>query len=214
MLARLVPLLMAAAVAVLMLALARMGEALKQLKSRIDRLEAPPVDPEPAIAHPPGFHGVRRPMLGAIIEESPSPLDGLGRWPGGRFALAAGGLALVAAIGAMVSSGPRPDPKANADLAMIRAEFDSVKKSVAAHRDSAAATVLAAAPVPAPPAVKPAAKAIPTKASPKRAPEPPVRVAAAAPSKATADRGVRGAKLPPPPSLTAAPPVARIDSIR
>lgn len=208
MLARLTPLLMAAAVAVLMLALARMGEAMKQLKGRIDSLEAPPAEPEPDLVHPPGFHGVRRPMLGAIIEESPSPLEGIGRWPGGRLALAAGGLALLGAFGAVLSSGPRPDPKAAAELTAVRARLDSLQTALTALKAADTATVLAAATGQAR-----AAEATPPKRAPTR-PVPAPRVVAANRTKGASDRPRRGATLPPPPSLTGAPPVTKIDSIR
>ncbi len=135
---------MAAAVAVLIFALARIGGALKQLKRRIEKLEAPPVEDGWMGPNAAGIHRNRRPMLGAIMEESWSPLAGFGRWPGGRFALGAGGLALVALIVALAADDPRPDPKLGEEVAELRIGFDSLTKLVAALEMSAAKSAVVA----------------------------------------------------------------------
>jgi hypothetical protein len=210
-LAKLVPMLMAAAVALLLFALARMGEALKQLRRRIETLEKPPEPPEPAVSHPPGFHGLRRPMLGAIMEERTSMLDDLGRWPGGRLALWAGALALVASLASLAAGGPKPDPTMMNDVAQVRQRLDSVTSLIARLKDSVPPTVLAVA---TPPAAEP--KPAPAKATQAKAVSP-TRVSRQAPARPGRPAERKAATtLPPAPSLTGTIPAvapAKVDSI-
>jgi hypothetical protein len=207
---KMVPILMAAAVVVLLLALSRLGEAVKQLRLRTESLEKP--HREPVVASPP------RPMLGALMEHRESPLAGLGRWPGGRLAVVAGALALLAAVVAFAAGGPRSDPKEAQELSDLRHRLDSVTAIVTKLKDSQTPSVLASAS----PASEMPKTAVVQPASPKQVPSSSVRprtpakksVAAAPPAKGPAQRKVGGGKLPPAPSLsgaTIAPPT--VDSI-
>ncbi len=155
---------MALSTGAILVTLTRLGEALKQLRTRIDILERPAPD-QSALAHDP----VRpRRMLGALMEEKRSPFAELARWPGGRAAMAAGGLALVATVLALFSNNGRATTETKEQITAVAAKLDSVTAVVGRLRDSvvtlavADENMVAAKPTKAaPPPVKAAVKAAP-----------------------------------------------------
>ena len=192
---------MALATGAILVALTRLGEALKQLRTRIEILERPAPDPAAPAHEPPR----RRPMLGAIMEEKPNPFVELARWPGGRAAMASGGFALVATLLALVSSSGRAARDTKEQLTTMAEKLDSVTALVGRLRDSTVTLVMsdtgAVASLP--------AKVVPIPPRAKPAP--------AAKARVVATRTESRPKLAPPPDLTAGPPLippAKVDSIR